>query len=758
MARYVTCVLTLAFCGWVTSSTVSQAAREARDRGESTETAGSAELEAQRLFDKAQELLQGQENDRAIKMLESVIEQYPKSRARFNAALALGKYYMQSREGVKAISYFNQLRPLEEKDKDISGSEKEMLAEATYLTGVSYFQARQYGAAFPILRKVTTEYPNSIWANQAYYYIGMCHFAQQNWNKAIEALNLVGTFVDPASPTVQYVEAGRRFYIKIRDADLPVLANLGKEVFVSVETAHGDKERVECIPFTAAADTFVGSIPTEIGIPKPGDGILQVYGGDSISVRYTDENTESGQANVSRESKVKVVSTASLTFTLGDAETRAAAAFLDQPLFLLLLDADLDVTDGADTAEVKLVSRYKQKENAEEGDAQDSRKKGIDVDKLLHEEETKYIVRDEVTLKLTETGPAPVHSGRFTGKVIIEPPGPGKPADKTDAILTAAIDDEIVATYVDELNINGPVRSEVAAKVPVIGEIDNKPKASQDVVFDAVVRARKNLVEGQAYLELAKIFKSMGLLKGAKEKAGEGLERADAILRTRTPIPSSLKQDAFKLKWELHIAADDLASAIATCNLFNRMYPDSPFVDQALMGIGKIRMENKEYSAAQSVFQKVLALEKSDAKAEAQFHIAEITEWTSRSGSDAAIQQYKLCAEHYPQSEFAGASLAKLVDYQLETKDFVQANTLLEQIFQDYPDAKFLDSMLLKWVLVAYRSGDYQKASDKCAQLIFEYPESAYAEKAKQILPKIEAQLKRNSGKTEQPGSGKGSE
>ena len=73
-------------------------------------------------------------------------------------------------------------------------------------------------------------------------------------------------------------------------------------------------------------------------------------------------------------------------------------------------------------------------------------------------------------------------------------------------------------------------------------------------------------------------------------------------------------------------------------------------------------------------------------------------------------------------------------------------------MFQDYPDASFLDSMLLKWVLVAYRSGDYTKAAEKCSQLLFEYPESPYAEKAKQIVPKIEAKQKKGKEKTtEQP-------
>ena len=51
--------------------------------------------------------------------------------------------------------------------------------------------------------------------------------------------------------------------------------------------------------------------------------------------------------------------------------------------------------------------------------------------------------------------------------------------------------------------------------------------------------------------------------------------------------------------------------------------------------------------------------------------------------------------------------------------------------------------MLLKWVLVAYRSGDVAKAYEKCSKLLLEYPESSYAEKAKQIMPQIEARLKK---------------
>jgi outer membrane protein assembly factor BamD (BamD/ComL family) len=70
-----------------------------------------------------------------------------------------------------------------------------------------------------------------------------------------------------------------------------------------------------------------------------------------------------------------------------------------------------------------------------------------------------------------------------------------------------------------------------------------------------------------------------------------------------------------------------------------------------------------------------------------------------------------------------------------------QANSLLEQTFQDYPDAAFLDAMLLKWVMVAFQTGDFVKAQEKCKKLLLEYPDSPHAETARQVLPKIEARL-----------------
>ena len=734
-----------------------EAQRQARQRGgaQGEKKGDAGNYAAFQLLRKAQELLDSGEHDRGQKILETIIEQYPNDPIRFKAYLALGKHALSRSEQMEAIGYLRNLKGLEQPGVEMDAETRELFLEGLYLQGIAFFQTRQYAQAFPLLRRITNDFPNTIWANQSYYYIGMCHFAQGNWNKAIEALGLVGTFVDEKSGAAEYAEAGRRFYVKIHDTDLPVLEKLGEKVQVKVSSASGDSEIVSLVPLPGDENASIGSIATALGKAKPGDDVLQVIGGDTIRTSYVDNNTLEGKKDVARAREVKVVSSASLLFTRGDYESQAVAAFLGQPVFVLLADADLDVSPGADSATVRVLSRFKEEETDE---VRGSANSGIDIEKILRSEEDMWRTRDEVTVTLAElkalaadaaAGTAAasagdeVHTGRFGGQFKLEPFVEDQPVDRGDAVLTAAVGDEIVATFADELHVGGATPRTVTAVTTVASEIDSKPRAVQYEVGDPVVAAKKSLVESAAFLELGRIFKAMGLMKGAVEKVGEGLARIDPIIRQSGAIPASLTEEAFRTKWELHIVADDFNQAIQTCELFNRLYPESPFVDRALLQIGQIKEEKKLPDEAIRVYQRILALPASQIKPEAQYRIAQATEkLQSPAAAEQAIVQYKLCAERFPESPFAGESLGKLVDYHIEKKDNAAANDLLEQIFQDYPDAQFLDAMLLKWVMVSYRTGDFQKAFDKCSQLLFEYPASPYAERARAILPKIEQQVK----------------
>lgn len=727
---------------WLGTWVSVEAAREAKTpTNAAAEAKSEGDFAAERLVEKAKEMIQAQEYDRGVKMLESVIDQYPKSRVRYKAYLALGNHLINIQKYNEAIRYFRGLNDLNKPGTELMGEDREWYLEAQYFIGVAYFNMRQYGNAFTALRAITRDYPNTVWANQAYYYIGMCHFVQKNWNKVIESLTMVGTFIDPDSPAVEYTEAGRRFYAKVVDADIPVLYQTGKDIKLQILTKNGDRETIVCAIVGTKEGLAMGSIPTAAGTAVTNDGILQLIGGDIITEKYYDDNTETGQKDILREKSVKVVSTAQISFTTGTYESQANAAYLGQLLFILVNDLDRDTIAEADKVTVRVVSRYKPEQDG-------SLARAVDIEKLmLQGDEGEYEIRDEATVTLAELGPPPVHSGRFGGSVMIQPLAEGTQPSKSDTVLTCGLDDEIIAFYTDELNIEGAVRRDATATILVVGEIDGRPVVTQNVVFDPVVKAKKQLVEAMAYLELTRIFKSMGLMKNAVEKANQGMDRVQDIILTKTPIPSRLKEEAFQIKWDLQIAIEDFPGAVATCQLFSRLFPTSSFADEALMKIGMIKLETRDIPEAIKVFNSIFSLPNSQVKAEARYRIAEALE--IQADEDAlkvkrpvnkseAMKTYKQCAEQFPESEFAGKALGKLVDYYVESKEYTQADYLLEQIFQDYPDASFLDSMLLKWVITSYQMGNYDKAREKCTKLLFEYPGTQFAAHAKAILSKLE--------------------
>ncbi len=734
----------------------------AQDRGREGAGDSGRELQSNRMLLKAQDLLEGDEDDRGVKMLQTILEQYPDLDLRYKALLTLGKHFREKRDQSKAVRYLNQIKPLGKRDPKPTGELLQVYLEGLYQIGVASFEMQQYAAAFPVLRQITEDYPNTVWANQAYYYIGMCHFAQSRWQQAIEALSLVGTFIDTDSETIQYIEAGRRFYVKVADMDLPVLHRLGKTIKLRVAATSGDQAVVELMPLALNEGVFIASLPTEVAVPvdeskNPDKSpVLQVYGGDEIAVEYVDGNTPEGRKDVLRKINVTVVSSAQLRYTLGTYQEPASVAYLGQPVFIRLDDADLDVSDKQEAVSVRVATRYKATEDDFVDEAFDAETAAEE-----DEDEQQWIIRDEVEVTLEELGESPFRSGQFGGRVALHIAA-GDDVDKTDDTLEAERGDEVVVFYTDERHVNGLTPRDLSRAITVVGEIDARPQASQNVLTDPILKAKKNIVESTAFLELARIFKSMGLLRGAQDKAVEGLERVDEILAEKDAIPDEQRQQAFKLRWELFLVQDKFGQAIATCTLFNKLYPESPFVDDALLGIAEVKFEQDDFAGARNVYEQILKLPNSQVKARAAYEIARTIQLEaveearaeaerSRGAvegfdpkdvvSESAVRAFVACARNYPDSEYAGMALGEVIDYYTKTRDFIRADDMLQQVFQDYPDAEFLDQMLLKWTIVAYSMGNFQKAHEKCSDLLFRYPESAHAATAKKLLPQIQSRL-----------------
>jgi TolA-binding protein len=209
------------------------------------------------------------------------------------------------------------------------------------------------------------------------------------------------------------------------------------------------------------------------------------------------------------------------------------------------------------------------------------------------------------------------------------------------------------------------------------------------------------------------------------------------------PIPDSLREEGFRIMWELHMEREEYREAMAICDIFSKRFPESQFAGNAFIGMARILEDEGKPAEAVAALRRILGLPKSLAKAEAQWRIAQIAEAKGspvegRTINEQSVKEYRICARKYPESEFAGPALGKIVDYHIETGDYRAANELLEQIFLDYRHEDFLAPMLMKWAILAYRTGDRNKARDKCRQIVLEFPNTAEAKEAIRLLKRLE--------------------
>ncbi len=692
------------------------------------------EYKAKTMLDRGLELLESGQTERGVKLLQSVPQMYPKSKARFKAHLVLGKQHLKENNFPLAI---RALRNVEESE------DPEEQAEALYQLGICYFMLDRLDNAFMSFRKVTNDYPWSVYANEAYYYIGQCHFKLGRWTKAIEALEMVGTSVPPNQKSMTYAEAGQRLYVKVFDKDFVVLAAKGEAIQVALRAATGDEEVITLEPLGRSGEHYIGSIRTELGAPKKGDGILQFVGADQVEVVFTDRNTQDGQIDQRILATIQLVGTAALGFTDGAYKEYTKGVYGDKDCFLRVKDLDRDRTDQPDRIRVKLHTEYTVRQFAD-GQAPQN------VDLEAPREEIRR--RDELEIDLVETGP---HTGVFVGKIVTAIVTDESAINTGDDMLASLQGDDIVVTYVDEQHMMGRDPRQISAKAKLlIGQI-------QDVVIEQNVverlrdKARKNLIEGKIYLKLGQIFREVGLKSKAFEKAAEGLDRIDEVISVhiKASLDRDVVEEAFSVKWDLLLVQDKLTEAIGICRTLMQLFPDSSLVDQALFKIAVAKKEAGETEEAMRIFTEVTRLQNSDLAAEAQYNIGALleaaaakmeTEQQKTQQLGKALLAYRKCAESWPDSPFAGEALEWIAKYYIETKDYARAVELMERVFQDYQDAAFLPKMLLQWIAAAYRMGDYAMAKDKAEQLMSQYPQMAA--QAKKYLDVIDARLGTSGG------------
>ena len=613
-------------------------------------------------------------------------------------------------------------------------------AEGLYQMGICKFERGNFDGAFTDLRRVTTEYPWSVFANEAYYYIGQCHFKLGHWAKAIEAMEMVGTSVPAETKGEACAEAGQRLYIKVADKNLVVLNTDKDKVKVRVSAKSGDEEEVVLTPFGKSGEYWLGSIQTELGEPVPGDGRLQITGGDEVTVSYINRYTSEGKVNQQVLARVRMVSTASVGFTDGAYRQYVKGVLADQPAFIRVKDMNRSVSKDPARITVKVSSRYKApKELRDEKTA------------AAEPQEDRYETRDTVEATLVETGS---HTGMFTGSLALGLLKPGEPPAKGDGKLHVAKGDDLVVEYVNEISMaSREPRTVTATAKLLLGQFQDV-KIEQRVVDSVDLKVRKELIEAKIYLKLGQIFKDVGLTAKAAEKADEGLCRVNDVIATsiKASLERTVVEEAFSIKWDLLLVKDNLGEAIQVCRMLTQLFPDStpggPGAAEDRAGEDGGRRSRRRHrhlprrpGAAQVGPQGRGPVQhrRHHGKGGDQAGGGQRA-GAGPGGRDGRLQE---SGRRVPRFAVRRHALDKVANYYISTKDYDRAIRLMERVFQDYPDAKFLDAMLYKWEVAAYRKGDYATAKAKAEQLLADYPNSKLAEKVRKDLEMINKKLLR---------------
>jgi len=761
--------------------------KPAEDKGTPVRGSIVEDRAAKQLLEAGDARLDADEATKAVEIWKSVIERYPRSKHRFEAHLRLGNYYLErDRAYDKARAHFEQVATEENKSE-------EQRAEATLKTGVCFYHARNFGKSFQIMREVVEKYPVSPQVNEAYYYIGLGHFQLGHYSRAISALEKVGTTLSGENGKAEKLEAGKRFFIKIEDADLAVLEP-SQTVKVLCKTSGGDEEIVDAYPVGRNVRLVLGSIPSKLGRPQPKNGTLEVRGGDKILVTYTDEHTAEKKLKVPVNREVLVVGTAMTAVTDGAFSETVNGVVLGKSVNVRITDADKDVSDAADKLaavvevyrpkteseiELELAAKLKDAGKPAAVPATDPAKKTAEGLPAAEAEIDKWKLIDKVEITLTEAKlqasvstrakvNKPAVKGDPAGEEKTVPsanapaPGSDEPADDGtlhtgvfqatislqkaehpvagDPVLQAIPGDQVRVTYLDEVHSREGVRQVTAVARCLEGNIGGV-RVTKAEISDQELRIQTQLKTADALTNIGNRYKEFGLKEKAEEKYAQALGVCEDVAEDARKLGGNLLEQTYVQLWHIYFAMDKLDLAAAMCQRLQSEFPQSGFVDDALLQLGEVARKQGDLQRAIGIYSRLVAMQTSQLRGEAQYGIAECYEQMALKSEgaaaaqlqDRAFQEFKKVYDEFPDSGRVGEAVAKMANYYYIQKDYARAVDTFETVLNNQPDAKFLDVILFNYGRCLYRMDRKVDAKRRFDQLISEFPESPLAADAKKI-------------------------
>jgi tetratricopeptide (TPR) repeat protein len=667
------------------------------------------------------------ENEKALEIWESVVERYPRSQVRFEAHLRLGDHLLRE------IKDFEKARGHFEAAAAEANQDDEKRAYAFLNSGTCFYEAGNYGKCFSIMRDVIALFPNSPEVNEAYYYIGLGHFKLGHYSRAIEALEKVGTVFSKDDSQIEKVEAGKRLYVKIDDQDFAILEP-GTQVKVTCRTKGGDEESILCDPLGRNARIVMGRIQTKLDQASPNNGILEVRGGDKVTVTYTDAHTAEKKVDEKRLKEVMVVGNGVARITDGSYLHDLPAAVLGKNLHLQITDADHDTTDGPDKVEA-IVQVFRRKtpdeidEELAKGVASGELVEGPDGEDLKSKIDPLLLVRSlPVTLREQD------QKGIFKLALPLR-------LGVAEGVITGEPSQTIRLVYRDERNLTEETIIRTSETKIIEGNL-GEVRVTRTDISDEELRLKTKLQTASALTEVGNRYKDFGLNEKANLKYAEALDVCEEILEQARKAGGKLLEETYVQLWRIYFAMDKLDLALGMSRRLLGEFPTSTFVDEAMLQQAHVERKRGNYPRAINLYASIAKLPDSPLKGEGQFYTGDCYESmalkapAAQSGPlfEKAFLAYQKVYEQFPDSGRVGDAVAKMAAFYYKKEDYARAIDVFENVLSDHPDANFLDVILFNYGRCLYKLERKPEARRKFEQLIRDYPESDIAPEANKIV------------------------
>jgi len=210
------------------------------------------------------------DKETARKLYLTIIRLYPTSDYALRALARVGDVYRSDRQYLQAVDFYRKVAANYSRlEREQQERLEEVHVRVRYMIGATYYDQKNYRLAFGELRAFIQHFPDSKYANVAYFLIGQSHLVNKNYRAALGAFEAVGTAQGAGEQARKTVIApGGTLYIQVRDPDMRTAAQ-GQMVKIQLKTTRGDMETLLLKPKGIGSDVFVSNIKTRLGSPQP---------------------------------------------------------------------------------------------------------------------------------------------------------------------------------------------------------------------------------------------------------------------------------------------------------------------------------------------------------------------------------------------------------------------------------------------------------------------------------------------------------